>query len=152
MENKELKEELLTLCEGFVKGRINNAEKAMNDAQDSANGEIKSSAGDKHETSRAMAHIEQEKNAKQLDEAIKLKRALLELKKVRSSEIVGFGSLVITNQGAYYISLSLGAITNKGVDYFLVSPTSPIATALKGCRVNDSILFNGREFIIEKVF
>ena len=151
MKSEDLKKELLSLCENFVKDRIQNAEDAMKNAQQSANSEERSTAGDKHDTARAMSHLEQEKSAKYLDEAVKLKRALSELLKAQTSQLVDFGSLVITNQGTYFIALSIGAIQLDGDDYFIVSPTSPIAIAFKGMGVNDTATFNGRTFLINEV-
>ena len=44
----------------------------MANAQESANAEEKSSAGDKYETGRAMMQIERDKAAQQLNESMKL--------------------------------------------------------------------------------
>ena len=48
----------------------------MVNAQQAANEEGKSSAGDKYETGRAMMQIERDKAAQQLDEALKLKNII----------------------------------------------------------------------------
>lgn len=151
MKSIELKGELLKLCKSFVQDRIQNAENAMQNAQQSANSEERSTAGDKHDTARAMSHLEQEKSAKYLDEAIKLKRALSELLKAQPSDVIDFGSLVVTNQGTYFIALSIGAIKLNNINYFIVSPTSPIAIAFKGLVVGDKATFNGRTFLVEEV-
>lgn len=151
MKSVELKSELLKLCKNFVQDRIQNAENAMQNAQQSANSEERSTAGDKHDTARAMSHLEQEKSAKYLDEAIKLKRALSELLKAQPSDMIDFGSLVVTNQGTYFIALSIGAIKWNDINYFIVSPTSPIAIAFKGLVVGDKATFSGRVFLVEEV-
>jgi transcription elongation GreA/GreB family factor len=151
VKSEDLKKELLSLCEKFVKDRIQNAENALENAQQSANSEERSTAGDKHDTARAMSHLEQEKSAKYLDEAVKLKRALSELLKAQPSDVIDFGSLVVTNQGTYFIALSIGAIKLNDINYFIVSPTSPIAIAFKGLKAGDKATFNGRNFIIEEV-
>lgn len=151
MKSIELKSELLKLCKSFVEDRIKNAENAMQNAQQSANSEERSTAGDKHDTARAMSHLEQEKSAKYLDEAIKLKRALSELLKAQPLDVIDFGSLVITNQGTYFIALSIGATKLNDVNYFIVSPTSPIALAFKGLKAGDAATFNGRNFMVEEV-
>ena len=151
MKSEELKRELLKLCKDFVQGRIQNAEAAMQNAQQSANSEERSTAGDKHDTARAMSHLEQEKSAKYLDEAVKLKRALSELLKAKSGDAIDFGSLVVTNQGTYFIALSIGAVKLNTKNYFVVSPTSPIAIAFKGLKLGDTAFLNGRSFVVEKV-
>jgi len=151
VKSEELKGELLKLCKIFVQDRIQNAENAMQNAQQSANSEERSTAGDKHDTARAMSHLEQEKSAKYLDEAIKLKRAFSELLKAQPSDVIDFGSLVVTNQGTYFIALSIGVIKLDKEDYFIVSPTSPIAIAFKGLVVGDKATFNGGIFLVEEV-
>ena len=123
----------------------------MQNAQQSANSEERSTAGDKHDTARAMSHLEQEKSAKYLDEAIKLKRAFSELLKAKSSDTIDFGSLVVTNQGTYFIALSMGAVKLNDNNYFVVSPTSPVAIAFKGLKLGDTATFNGRSFVVEEV-
>ena len=57
-----IKQTLIEQCEEFVQQKIDVSEKLMNEAQDSANNETKSSAGDKFETGRAMMHAERDKN------------------------------------------------------------------------------------------
>lgn len=151
MKTSDLKMQLLQLCEEYVEARIERAEEPIKRARNAANSESKSSAGDKHETTQAMAHLEQEKNAKQLGEALKLKRAIVELKNVQSTEVVDFGSLVETNKGFYYIGLSIGAVKLKGENYFVIAPTAPIALSMKGLKAGDSMVFNGNKFEIISV-
>lgn len=151
MDKELLKKELLQYCERYVEERIERAEEPIKRAMNSANSESKSSAGDKHETTQAMAHLEQEKNAKQLAEALKLRRAIIELKNTTPDETINFGSLVKTNKGVYYIALSIGAIERNKYNYFIVAPTSPIAMALKGKKKGESCIFNGNTIEIIEV-
>jgi hypothetical protein len=72
----ELRKELFDLCCAYAEARIRVAKEAMQQAQQAANAEEKSTAGDKYETGRAMAHLEKEKAAAQLFEANKLKEVL----------------------------------------------------------------------------
>ena len=62
----ELKKLLIAHCTALLVQRITVSETAMKNAQESANSEDKSSAGDKYETSRAMGHLDRDMNAKQL--------------------------------------------------------------------------------------
>ena len=52
-------------CLQILNQKIEELSNALNTATESANNETKSSAGDKHETARAMMQIEQEKLGKQ---------------------------------------------------------------------------------------
>ena len=75
-KRKGLKHSLLHKCHEFVESRISNARNALDEAQQAANEETKSSAGDKYNTERAMMQIERDKHAAQLVEAQKLQKAL----------------------------------------------------------------------------
>ena len=84
----ELKKELYNQCSDFIEHRLLAIKSTINDIQESLDSETKSSAGDKHETGRAMLQLDREKLGQQLAEIQKLneQRAPLavELKKVES--------------------------------------------------------------------
>ena len=56
-----IKEELLKKCHQFVNNRLQNIEETISSNQTALQSETKSSAGDKHETGRAMLQLEMEK-------------------------------------------------------------------------------------------
>ncbi|MCX6182419.1 MAG: 3-oxoacyl-ACP synthase [Bacteroidetes bacterium] len=145
------KEKLYKACFDFAAQRI----QALNDAQkelsEDAGSEAKSSAGDKHETGRAMMQLEQEKNAEQLTKANELLIAMEKIDPSIASDKVALGSLVITNRGQFYISISAGKISIDGKDYFAVSPQAPIAARLIGLQAKQTFQFNGVEYLVEAV-
>src|ERR1700733_11093726 len=51
--------------------RITASREAIDQAQEAANSEEKSSAGDKYETGRAMGHLQKDMHARQLAESVK---------------------------------------------------------------------------------
>lgn len=122
--------------------RIDTARQAMEAAQEAANSEEKSSAGDKYETGRAMAQLERDRHAHLLAEAMKLSQDLARLTIDKTYDTVQPGSLVTTNRGAFFVSISAGKLMLDGSDYFAVSPASPIATALSGRKAGDVVMFN----------
>ena len=146
-----IKEKLYQACFDFASQRI----KALNDAQkelsEDAGSEAKSSAGDKHETGRAMMQLEQEKNADQLSKASELLKAMEKIDPSVVSDKVALGTLVITNRGQFYIAISAGKISIDGKDYFAVSPQAPIAVKLIGLKTKQSFQFNGVEYLVEEV-
>lgn len=152
MQKKQLKATLYEKCMAYADERLANIRSAINSAREGANNETKSSAGDKHETSRALMHFEQEKLSYQLTEAFSLKEALNKINVEIISEIASTGSLVITNQGNYYICISAGKIIIDDEIYFAVSPAAPIARALLGKKAKDEALFNGKSVKIEQLF
>ena len=59
-EKIKFKELLKKECGFLLKNRSINSNSAMQDSQESANNQEKSSAGDKYETSRAMGQIDRD--------------------------------------------------------------------------------------------
>jgi transcription elongation GreA/GreB family factor len=123
----------------------------MEAAQESANSESKSSAGDKYETGRAMAQLERDRHAQLLAEAKKLDQELTRLNVEKEYTTVQPGSLVTTNRGAFFISISAGKLTIDGIEYFAISPASPIGTVLAGRKTGESVTFNKLTYQIERV-
>ncbi|WP_317166772.1 3-oxoacyl-ACP synthase [Spirosoma aureum] len=149
--SKQLRQDLMALCRSHVQQRIEIARQAMEAAQESANSESKSSAGDKYETGRAMAQIERDRYAHQLDIALALEQELERINSEKDYTIVQPGSLVITNRGTFFISISAGKLSVDGNEVFAVSPASPIGMALAGRRAGDQVLFNKMTYEVLKV-
>ncbi|MDF7813478.1 3-oxoacyl-ACP synthase [Hymenobacter sp. YC55] len=138
-------------CAAFVAERIEAAQAAMLTAQESANSETKSSAGDKYETGRAMAQEERNRNAVQLQQALQLQGELARINPEVVSDAVRPGALVDTSMGCFYISISAGKLTVDGQDYFAVSAAAPVAAALTGKRAGEDVVFNGKKVQIQQV-
>jgi hypothetical protein len=147
----EIKKQLYELCQQYLLRRIQTAEDAIRSAQSSANDETKSSAGDKYETGRAMMQLEIEKNTVQLAETMKLKRMLDQLKYDRVSEVIQPGSLVITDQGNFFIAISVGVLTLASEVYAVVSPESPIGAKLLGLQKSSSVTFGNKVYTITQI-
>ena len=145
------KEQLYAICLDKVKAKIDTIQNVINEARNAANNETKSSAGDKHETARAMLQLEQEKNAKQLLEAQKLFQVLQQLSPTPTTDKVKHGSIVITNKGKYYLSVSLGKINSNSTNYFAISPATPIGKLLLDKTVGEAIQFNEQSQTIQEI-
>ena len=63
-----IKQELFGQCQNFVNSKLDTIRQTINELQQALNSETKSSAGDKHETGRAMIQLEREKMGRQLAE------------------------------------------------------------------------------------
>lgn len=137
-----IKQNLYAHCRQYVQQRIDTARHAMESAQESANSESKSSAGDKYETGRAMAQLERDRHAQLLAEARKMEQELTRLNVEKYYDTVQPGSLVSTNRGLFFISISAGKLPLKDSNCFAVSPASPVATALAGHRAGDVVTVN----------
>jgi len=127
------------------------AQLAIEEAQKASNDDTKSSAGDKYETGRAMMQQETDRNLQQLNETNKLKVALNLVNPDAISDKVETGSLVITDKGNFYIAISAGSLTVDNEAYFAVSPASPIGLMLKGKKIGQEIVLNGKPYHIKMV-
>lgn len=145
------KEEIKKRCIEFVDNKINQLNKAIEETQQSANNETKSSAGDKHETSRAMAQLESERLAKQKNQLIKSKEALISIPLEKTS-VVNLGSLTKTTAGYFYMSIGLGKIDFNEEEIFVIPLHSPVGKLLTGKKVGDSFLFNGTKSEILEIY
>jgi transcription elongation GreA/GreB family factor len=146
-----LKQQLHSRCLTYIEERIKAAQEAIHIAQQSANEETKSSAGDKYETGRAMAQLEIEKNGVQLAEALRLKQTLEQIQPDLETKIARLGSIVITNQGNFYLAISAGQFIIDDKVYFVISPASPIGQKLMGLHVEQGFSFNKKDFSVLKI-
>ena len=152
MIQANIKEQLYNFCEEYVKQRLYTVQQAIDAVKAAANDETKSSAGDKYETGRAMAQLEQEKNLNQLYEAQYLKNDFLKIDPLQKSKAIASGSLVITDKGNFYISISAGKIVLENEIYYAISNSSPIAKEFFGKSENQTVIFNGLKYLIIKVY
>lgn len=148
----ELKKKLFSYCEDYVNRSIKTLENALADVQDAANSDTKGSAGDKHETGRAMMHLESEKNAKQLSERLSLKKVLALIDPKKIDDKVQLGSLVISDSAKYYISIPIGKVSIEGEDYFVISPVSPIGNLLIDKQKGEGFSFNSKTHQIVDIY
>ena len=146
-----IKEQLYNLCVAYVQNRMQAAEDAFRAAEQASNDDTKSSAGDKYETGRAMMQQEKDRNTIQLNEAGKLMVTLNLIGTKSTSDVAETGSLVITDNGRFYLAISAGTLVVGGVSYFAVSPASPIRMKLKGLKVWDGFELNGKGYRIIQI-
>lgn len=144
------KEHLYIHCNNLIGDKISVIKQSLSDAQFAANNDTKSTAGDKHETSRAMAHLEIEKLSQQLNELNRLNELYLKLN-LDHSPFCKPGSLVKTNKGYFFISVSLGKILFEDLEVFTISPVSPIGKLLLNKKEKESFSLNNTYYIIEKI-
>ncbi len=145
------KELLYEKCLQFVDNQIIVAKKGIDEAQQAANEDTKSSAGDKYETTRAMMQIEIENCSKRLSESQKLHNILKQITFQQHYQAVVSGSLVITNQGNYFLAIGIGKIEVENQAFFVISPASPVGEKLNHKKVKDEFLWNGKQFIILEI-
>lgn len=124
----------------LVREKITMLKTLLEDNREGLVSDTKSTAGDKHETSRAMGHLEQEKLNAQFLEAEKLLSLLCSIDLERKIEKVQMGSIIETTMGSFYLSVGLGQIKVENETIYCISPQSPIGSILlskeKGNNIN----------------
>ncbi len=150
-ELNELKQILLTQLQKLVQDKIDNALNSIESAKEARDNETKSSVGDKYETGRAMMQFEIEKNKVQLSKANQLKNDLAKIDVGKIFQRVEFGSIVITKNGNYFISIGLGKVALGNESFFCISAASPIGKILMGKTVGDKINFQGKKIEITDI-
>jgi transcription elongation GreA/GreB family factor len=151
-ERMAFKQRITEACCEVIEQRIKNAAAAMEQAQESANSEEKSTAGDKHETSRSMSQIESGMNARQLAQAQRELDALHSLNITTLYKKASPGSVVITHENIFFIGLGLGVIGVDGQEVISISPVAPLAAELLKKKIGDQVNFKGKRTAIKQVF
>lgn len=152
MNHSALKKDLHQQLIDLALKKIDGSKDALKIAQESANEESRSTAGDKHDTAKAMAQLEVEKAGKNLIENEKLLKQLQQIDPSKKLNHVQLGAVVITKSANYFISSSLGKTVLADQTYFAISIVSPIGQAMKGLKKGDSFLFNGKKTELVEVF
>jgi hypothetical protein len=68
------------------------------------------------------------------------------------TEVGSLGAVLKTEEGMYFIGVSVGVVQFEAMTYFIVSPSSPIGQKLLGKRKNDTFRFQGKEVYVQEVF
>jgi hypothetical protein len=151
MSNEHIKKHLKNILLDTVEERINSLQNEVDAAIHSRDTAAKSTAGDKHETGRAMMQTEIDNLQAQLSKNVALKEDVLKIAEGRQFEFVDFGALVITNDHKYFITVGLGSLSHEGDTYYAISMASPIGQLLKNKKVGELAHFNGREIKITSI-
>lgn len=142
-----MKEQICHTVLQFLNQKIINIRKTILSTQKVRNNEIKSSVGDKYETGRAMMQNELEKQALLLQQYQIQKANILKIQNMKSYDEIGFGSLVLTNQGNYLIAIGIGRVEKFSV----ISILSPLGKAFRGLKSGDMFIFQNKEYKINSV-
>lgn len=146
-----LKQELYTQCQAFVDNRLKAIQKTIDEIKESLTSETKSSAGDKHETGRAMLQLEREKAGQQLAEIQKLNQLLSKINVSKTNSTIGLGSLIFTTQANYFIAISAGELKINDEYFYAISTNTPIGKLFLGKQKGDQIKFRDQEFEVVEV-
>lgn len=148
---KGIKPHVHARCMEVLRERMAIALEAVNNAQEAANSEDKSSAGDKYETGRAMGQLDRDMFAKQFAEAEKDFALVKTLNPEISHKEVSKGSLVELNSGIFYLVAGIGNVQTEHGKVLVISTNSPLAVALIGKKKGEEVVLNGRKMVVKAV-
>lgn len=146
-----MKKQIIDIAKAKVQQRLNEATKAMEAAQNAANEDTKSSAGDKFETSRAMAHNDLNLYKRQWHEASIDMNILQLIDPEMNFKLVTNGTLVNTEIGLFFFCISIGVLTLDNKKVMVASLASPMGEALKGKKTGEKFEFRGKSISVLSV-
>jgi len=154
MEDPKLveKQRILSECLKLQKAIVEHAKKAMTDAQESANEGDDNTEEKLYNSYREEMHNKRDMFARQYDLAIDDLNTLNQIVTSKEYRQAEFGSVVETESGTYFISVSLGQIKVDGKSIFAVSALAPIFKAFDGKKKGDSFSFRDKSFKIKDIF
>jgi hypothetical protein len=142
------------ICDELIfiqKQKIKSLELLINSTKESRDTANKSSAGDKHETSRAKIQTEIDNYSRQLNLAINNLYVIEQLDNSKKYNLVTQGSLITTDNGIFFISIGIGKLEIKSNNYFIISLLSPVGSVMKGLSKNETFLFRGIKYSIKNI-
>ena len=145
------KENVYAVCRQIVNDKISFLKQTILELKEGGENDAKSSAGDKHETARAMLQGEQEKLMHQLGEVILQKATLDKIHPAITALRVALGSLVKTDKGYLFIAIALGKINVDNTELITLSPQSPLGEKLMGLAAGETASINNVHYRIEWV-
>lgn len=152
VNKNKLKKHIYEACLKQIKDRLSHIEVAIQQAEYASIDDTKSSAGDKYETTREMMQQEIGRNHLQLIEAQKALFQLEKVKDVISENTVAPGSLIETNQGLFFLAISLGQMIMEEQKVIILSPVSPLGQILNEKNKSESFTFNGIYYTINNIY
>ncbi|MFP4844510.1 3-oxoacyl-ACP synthase [Winogradskyella sp. PE311] len=146
-----IKQKLYDQCKQHLNNRLKVVQSTITDIQNNLQSETKSSAGDKHETGRAMLQLEREKTGQQLAEIQKQFQILNKINPETKHNAIALGSVVYTTQFNYFVAISEGELKLDNEKFFAISPITPIGKLLMAKKKNDIFKFRNQNISILEV-
>ena len=143
-----VKKEIHSLCISTIKERIEHDLVSMDKAQQAANQETKSSVGNKYETGRAMMQLEREKYVQQLKVNQRALEFFSQLSPLEEHNKIQIGSIIITDQGNFYLSMGIGSIEIQGTTFQTLSLNSPLGKEFMHKKSGTTFSFRNKDFEI----
>ncbi|KRO81044.1 GreA/GreB family elongation factor [Flavobacteriaceae bacterium] len=138
-------------CESYLRQKAKGYLSQDQSLLESLDSEGKSSAGDKHETGRAMIQLEREKLAQQRERNDQDIKTLDALKNKTTTVHIAPGALVNTSLASYFLAVPADAFSHNDKKIYCISPQSPIGQLLLGKKAGESFSFRGNSIKVLEV-
>lgn len=138
-------------CESYLRQKAKGYLSQDQSLLESLDSEGKSSAGDKHETFRAMIQLEREKLAQQRERNDQDIKTLDALKNKTTTVHIAPGALVNTSLASYFLAVPADAFSHNDKKIYCISPQSPIGQLLLGKKAGESFSFRGNSIKVLEV-
>lgn len=148
----EAKQHILAECLRIQRAVVDNARKAMNDAQESANEGDDSTEEKLYNSYREEMHNKRDMFARHFELAMDDLNQLNQIVTSKEYHRAEFGSVVETDGGTYFISTSLGQVKVDGKVIFAVSALAPVYKAFEGKKAGDAFSFRDKSFKIKEIY
>ncbi len=151
MKQENLKKKLLDFCLKQQYERLETAQKAVEDAAETAMQED-TSVEEKTESFRTQMQAERDMFIKQLSEAREGLHTLHKIELDRPLDTAVLGAVVITNTQKLFFATNIGQIKIENDTFFAISLEAPLAKAVMGKRVGESFTFRDKTSQVLEVF
>jgi len=145
------KQDEIAAAISIVSQKIERIKAVLDDLNDGNAQNSKSTAGDKHDTERAMVHLEIEKLSKSLSVEYSIRNDLEQIKPDNVNSVISNGSLVETSRGKFLIGAACGNVHVSSISVFCISEYSPLAKELSGKSSGEKVELNTNVFEIISV-
>ncbi|MCB0482508.1 MAG: hypothetical protein KDC83_13855 [Flavobacteriales bacterium] len=145
------KQQVHSACLHEVNTKLALLQNELEQALTAGNNETKSTAGDKHETGRAMAQLEQENLRKQIGSTLEILHALNSLQPSKPNDKALAGALVQTDSMYLYLGAPLGQVSVGGTTVFAISLVSPLGKLIFGKEAGTQFAFNNFQTSIKAI-
>ena len=149
--NSQTKTTLSNLAKSFLEEEVMDLQQQLAELQKASEGEGKSSAGDKYETSRETINQSRGLIERQLVTLQKMEHQLNGIP-LGQSKVVKEGALVKLSMGYIWVAVSLGKLVHNGIAFQLVSKNSPLIAAIYGLGQGASGKFRDIPILVEEVY
>jgi hypothetical protein len=145
------KEELFQRCATLLSFKISDTQRMIDEIRVATSEDTKSSAGDKHETSRAMSQLELDKLSTVLSNLNQQNQFLQSINPKKEIHGIEAGAIVHTNGGIFFLATALGRLDIDGTEVWAIGTHAPLVKTLVNALENGSGEFNGKVYRISHI-